>query len=129
MRKDKQINLRVRREQLQKIKELGFRYSDCWELGFERICENERSELEKMREKYHNLYIHVNTKLKNFGKKLDKEHSEIERLYNWYKKQNRSISNPSDQDRQALLFQMKKRDIHTFTVDQVFDYWKDYIKD
>lgn len=40
MNKDTQISIRVRSNQLKKIKELGFKYIDCWELGYERILEN-----------------------------------------------------------------------------------------
>ena len=125
MNKDKLISLRVRSEQVEKIKELGFKYSDCWEFGFERICETELEKLTEMDKKYHNLYIHVHTKLENFGKKLDGEHKELERLLKWYKKRGTSIDNPTDVDIQTVKYQIKKRDIHSFTVEQVFDYWRE----
>lgn len=124
MNKDKQITLRVRSAQLKKIKELGFKQSDVWEFGFERILENERSELEKLRDKYYNLYIHVNTKIENFGKKLESEKAELDRLLDWYKKRGTSIDEPSAIDFDTVKFQLKKRDIHSFTVEQVFDYWR-----
>ena len=125
LKKDHTISLRVRREQLEKIKDLGFKYSDVWEFGYERICEMERSELEKIVQKYHNLYIHAYTKLKNFGKRLESEHRELDRLLKWYTKQHRSIDNPSNQDIDTLKFQMKKRDIHSFTVGQVLEYFQE----
>jgi len=123
MKKDTQISLRVRSKELEKITELGFKYSDCWQLGYERILENERSELEKLSQKYYNLYIHVNTKLENFGKKLDNEYAELDRILKWYNKQNRSITKPTDADIQALKLQLSKREIHSFTVEQVLEYW------
>ena len=108
---------------MEKIKDLGFRYSDVWELGYERICENERELLEKLEQKYHNLYIHVHTKLENFGKKLESERDELERLYEWYIKHH-SVDNPEQRSIDTLKFQMKKRDIHSFTIDQVYTYFK-----
>jgi hypothetical protein len=124
MRKDTPINLRVRREQLNKIHELGYKNIDCWELGFERICENERSELEKLVKKYHDLYTHVNTRLENFGKKLDSENAELDRLLIWFRKADRSITHPTGGDIDALRHQLKKREIHSYTVEQVLEYWR-----
>jgi hypothetical protein len=124
MKKDTQINLRVRREQLNKIKELGFKNIDCWEIGYERICESERAELEKMVKKYYDLYIHVNTRLENFGKKSDSENAELDRLLIWYRKADRSLTEPTGADLDALRYQLKKKEIHTFTVDQVLEYWR-----
>ena len=124
MKKDAQLNLRVRRKQLEKIKELGFKYSDCWDIGYERILENEYESLVKLREKYHKMYIHVNTKIENYGKKSESEKAELGRLKVWYLKQNRSIENPTQLDINTLTFQLKKRDISTFTVEQVFEQWR-----
>lgn len=124
MRKDRPLTLRVRSEQLKKIKDLGFKYIDCWELGFERILENELEELRKLRTKYYNLYVHINTKIKNFGTKQDSEIKELDRLKDWYLKQNRSLDNPSAQDFDTLKFQMSKKKIETFTPEQVIDYWR-----
>ena len=125
MVKDKNLHIRVRSEQLKKLDDLGYNYCDCWELGYERILENEREELVKLEKKYYDLYTHVHTKLENFGKKLESEHEELKRLLKWYKKQaHRSIDNPSDEDIQTVTYQMKKRDIHSFTVEQVFEYWR-----
>lgn len=125
MGKDRPLTLRVRREQLDKIRELGFKYIDCWELGYERICETERAELEKLVKKYHDLYIHVNTRLENFGNLLENETKELDHLLIWYNKRpNASIDNPAQLDLDTLKLQMKKREIHSFTVDQVLDYWR-----
>jgi len=124
MRKDWTINLRVRREQVEKIKELGFKTSDCWELGYERICENERSELEKLDKKYHNLYIHVHTKLLSFGKRQLSENKELDDLLVWYNRRGTGIHNPTGLDVDTVKFQLVKRKIKSFTVEQVFDYWR-----
>ena len=124
MGKDRPLNLRVRREQLDKIKELGFSYIDCWELGYERILENERSELEKLAKKYHDLYLHVNTRLEQFGTKMQSENPELDRLYDWYSKRGSSITSPTEGDIDAVRFQLKRREIHSFTIDQVFEYWR-----
>lgn len=129
LNKDTVLNLRVRKDQLKKIKELGFKYIDCWEFGFERICENERPELEKLDKKYHDLYIHVHTKLENFGKKLDSEYKELDRLLDWYNKRGTSIDNPTEQDIQTVKYQIRKRNIESFNVDQIFDYWRSKPKD
>jgi len=122
--KDSVLNLRVRREQLNKIKELGFKFIDCWELGFERILENERSELEKLDKKYYDLYTHVHTILENYGKKSDAETKKLDDLFNWYVKQDRSIDDPSEKDIQTLQLQVKKRNIHTFTIEKILSYFK-----
>ena len=124
IKKDYTISIRVRSNELQKVKDLGFNYSDVWQLGFERILENEREELVKLDEKYHKMYIRVHTKLENFGNKLDSEYAELDDLLKWYLKQNRSITDPSERDINALKFQMRKRDFHSFTYEQVLDYFK-----
>lgn len=122
--KDYTISIRVRSTELQKVKDLGFNYSDVWQLGFERILENERAELVKLDEKYYKMYIRVHTKLENFGKKSDSEFAELDELMKWYLKQNRSIDDPTELDINALKFQMRKRDFHSFTVEQTLDYFK-----
>jgi hypothetical protein len=124
LKKDSTISLRVRSNELKKIKDLGFNYADVWQLGYERILENELSELKKLEQKYHNLYIHVHTKIENFGKKLESEQAELDRLFDWYIK-NHSIENPAQRSIEALRFQMKKRDIYSHTVEQVLDYFKE----
>ena len=70
------------------------------------------------------MYIHVNTKIENYGKKSESEKAELDRLKVWYLKQNRSIENPTQLDINTLTFQLKKRDISTFTVEQVFEQWR-----
>jgi hypothetical protein len=124
MTKNTTISLRVCGEQLQKIRELNLNYVDCWELGYERICENERSELEKLDKKYHDLYIHYHTKLETFGRQPDTINKELDRLLEWYNKGNRNINNPSNTDLETLKLQMKKRGIRSFNVDQVIDYFR-----
>ena len=129
LEKNKVVNIRIRSKQYEKIKDLGFTFADCFQLGYERICENEREELEKLDQKYYNMYIRVHTKLENFGKKLDNEQKEIQRLYEWFTKQDRDINDPNNQDIQALKLQMEKRKIHSFNVEQVIERFKEIKED
>ena len=120
--------MKIRREQYKKLKEYDIKLIDCWELGFIKTMENYGEELEKRKEKVYTEYILLEQQLKAYGKKLDTEQKEIERLLEWYKKRGTSIDDPSTTDLETVRFQMRKRNIISFTVEQVFKYWQELKK-
>ena len=73
MRKDTGIYIKVSSQQKEKLKNLGIGFTECFEIGYEKIMENERSELENLVKKHHEKYIQVYTKLQNFDKKNEQK--------------------------------------------------------
>jgi len=123
MKKDTTIHIRVRSTELEKVKDAGLNYSDIWRLGMERFYENELDELKKLSKKLHKKWTHVDTLIRNYGKKSEQEYEKLDELYKWYTKQSRDIDNPTDRDKQTLRLQMTKRDIH-MPLEQVFEYFR-----
>lgn len=74
------VYIKISPQQKEKLKDLDIGITECFEIGYEKIMENERSELEKLVKKYHEKYILVYTKLENFDKKNDqKELNKVEK--------------------------------------------------
>jgi len=123
MSKDKTICLRVSTQQKKKLKELGIKYSDCWELGFNQILESYKDELEKKVQNVYTMYIQLKAKLEDCGKRLESEQSKLDQLWVWYKMRGANLQ-PDDIERETIQFQMRKHHIMSFTLDQVLDYWR-----
>ena len=117
--------MRIRSGQYEKCKKNDWKLIDCFELGFQKKEENELSDLDKRIDSAYAKYIQLKKKREVFGTKQDSELKKLDILKKWFLKQNRSIDNPTSKDINALKFQMEKRKIETYTVEQVFDYWRD----
>lgn len=125
MVKDKYISLRIRSNQYDKCKKYGWKFIDCFELGFQKKEEKILSELEKKIENVYTEYIRLKKEKEIFGTKQDNEIKELDNLRDWWELQNRSIDNPSSKDIETLKFQLNKRKIETITVEQVLNYLRD----
>lgn len=131
MSKDKIVNVRIGREQYEKIKELGYTFADCFEKGYEELLQNEKEKLAELDKKYYDLYIHVHTKLENFDKIKATKNIELEEMREVYFKATESHPHGRPLDKlevgdiswiKGRIKKAKLREVST--VDQFINYCK-----
>ena len=127
--KDKQINIRIPKSDIDLIKKYGGSYSEIWELGFneyvKRIPEIVQTEMNRL----HRLYIQYSEEAEAIKSQKDTESQKLIQLVEQYITPNelftRSIDNPNITDKAWVKSRVKE--LKGITVDDFFDFAKNYI--
>ncbi len=124
------ISLWIESQQKETCKELGIKYPEIWNAGYDVKIPKTKQELKESAQKHKELYIQFEQMYIRLDADEKKNYEKLDKLLEWYKTIDlghglrRSISNPNIDDSKIVQYQLKKRKISGFTVDQVFEYWK-----
>ena len=105
------ISLWVLAEQKKTCKDLGIKYPEIWNAGYEIKVPKKKEELKNLAKKHYDLYIHFNELYIRCEKENKVINSKIEELCKEYKQQGRSIYKPTRQDQFWINSRCKKHNI------------------
>jgi hypothetical protein len=113
---------------LKNIKTFDGRMSEIFEIGYEKWLENIPLLLQQRKDYYQKLYVQCTYNLHNCTVFTVQQNKELDNLYHMYTKQERSLDNPSSQDRNWVKAQVSKLKNH-LSVEQFFEYCKKRFED
>jgi len=124
MPKNKTISIRISREQHKMIHDSMHTFYEVFNIGYDKIIENSPEKMKKSAVFHHKMYGQCIDKIAKINENVNTMYRQFDDILIWYKKQNRSIDNPTQADIDALELQLKNRKIYNFTHEKVFEYWK-----
>jgi len=122
MPKDEIVQIKISKEDKEKIKKFGGSPTTIFWLGFNKWLENIPSELRKKRDFHHNLYLQCNDKLAKCNDAVITKNDDLTKLCHEYLGQGRSTENPTKLD--LSWIEVRTKEMSGVSIDRFLEHAK-----